>query len=317
MAFPQKRWYLGVSAEYRDKKVSHWIAKVYDTELGRAMSPEGAAAIVCEMGQASCIEDLAIPSSVHCPRSVARYQGVCYRKPGAKSKGGWWVGKKRFFPGPSQKSFLQAINWAAKQKRTTPEKLRRRPAPRELTTRLRALSIVLGPVPADLQDLAERAPQVAHMFKCVPLLLPLFLQAKMGPWRHLMQEAWMAMRGDPLSPVHCLRKPLSQQEEAKVACDVLVMVTKAMAKSRLLRTQIRYWNALNLGVQHHSGFVPMCLGLQVLDTGGHMDLGMKDVKYKFVQDTKIALTKLQELSEAWKSLSPVLCVPKTLSLIHI
>ena len=141
----RKLRYLGVHA-VAEKGKTHWVARVFNTELGRTKSPEAAAEIVRQIGQAKSIKELEIPASVPSPQSVARYKGVYWRKPGARSKGGWWVGKKNFF-----KSFRRALQYAAESHGVTQEKLRRRVSPKELGARLRALTATLSPVPADLQ----------------------------------------------------------------------------------------------------------------------------------------------------------------------
>ena len=71
------------------------------------------------------------------------------------------------------------------------------------------------------------------------------------------------------------------------------------------------WNKLNVGVQHHSGFVPMCIDLSVMETEGPLNLGMKESMYKVVADKSHAVAKLKAMGEAWQSLSPVRSPPRT------
>jgi len=286
-------------------KITHWCAQMHGKLLGVGSSPEAAARVVCRMAGAKSIEELVIPASVPCPMSVARYAGVFRRKPGAKSSGGWWVDKKAFF-----KSHKAAIAYSAKQRGLTPEKLRRSVAPSELCARINALCSVVDAVPWDIEDLLIRAPAAAVMFKRVPVLMVLFIQAKLGPWRALMQKAWHAILADPRSPVHS-RAPLSEQMDAEVAHAVLIGAVRGMAHNRSLRSDLTSWNELNRGVQHHSGFLPMCMRLDIIEKGGHLDLGTQESMYMLVQDSSAALKKLKQLSAAWKSLSSVLFVPKT------
>ena len=140
----------------------------------------------------------------------------------------------------------------------------------------------------------------------------LFVQAKLGPWRTLMLQTWKDMKVDPQSPVHRHGRTLSHAAAAELAHEVLVRVVKGMARSSSLRSQLRHWNELNQGTQYHSGFVAMCLGLDVLVTGGHLDLGSVGTMYT-LGDSAQALRKLIQLSGAWSALSPVLCMPKTCS----
>ena len=308
--------YLGVSLVVRKRGIKQWRAHMHGKHLGFAKSPQAAARMVCRMAGGQSIEELVIPSSVRCPRSVARYEGVWWRKPGAKSSGGWWVNKQAFF-----KDQKAAVAFVAKQRGLTAENLRRPVAPQELCRRIGALSSVLDVVPFDIQDLVNRTADADDMCSRVPVLMPLFIQAKLGPWRGLMQEAWKALKADPRSPVHCCRRaispsvpcPLSQAVEAEVARTILVSAVRGMARSRSLRAELQYWNKLNLGVQHHSGFVPMCLRLNVIETGGPLDLGMQESNYKLVDHSSETLKKLEKLSGVWKDLSPVLCLPTTCS----
>ena len=79
--------YLGVRAKI-EKGRRMWAAGAYGAELGRAPSEKKAAEIVRKMGQVASIKYLVIPSAVLRPRSVARYEGITYRKPGRRSLGG-------------------------------------------------------------------------------------------------------------------------------------------------------------------------------------------------------------------------------------
>ena len=202
---------------------------------------------------------------------MARYEGVFWRKPGAKSLGGWWVGRKAFF-----KDQKAAVTFAARQQGVTPEMLWKPVAPRELCARLRAICPIMDAVPFDIQDLLHRAPAAAGMFRRVPVLTPLFVQAKVGPWRALMQQGWKAMLADRKSPVRSRMPPLSEVVEAKLAHAILLRAVKGTARSHSLLSELRFWNELNLGVQHHSGFVAVCVGLGVIATGGHLDLGTEE-----------------------------------------
>jgi len=56
---------------------------------------------------------------------------ILWRKPGAKSLGGWWVGNEAFF-----KDKKGAVAFAAKQRGLTTEMLRKPVAPRDLCARL-------------------------------------------------------------------------------------------------------------------------------------------------------------------------------------
>ena len=71
-----------------------------------------------------------------------------------------------------------------------------------------------------------------------------------------------------------------------------------MARSHSLLSELRFWNELNLGVEHHSGFVAMCVGLGVIAMGGHLDLGTEESMYKLVDDSTAALRKLEKMSAA-------------------
>lgn len=254
------------------------------------------------MGQVASIKSLAIPSTVLRPKSVARYKGVSYRKPGNRSQGGWWVGKKRFF-----KTFAAGIAHACRLRGVTQEELRKRVAPSELAARLRTLTSTVDPMPDDLKDLVARAPHAKRMFTVAPVMVPLFLQAKLGPWRGLIQKAWTAIA--PMSSVRC---PLDADAEATLAWQVLRRAAVDMAQDRQLRAELEWWNKLNIGTQHHSGFLAMCLGIGILETGGQLDLGSTDTKYKVAAAEKGAtVDKLKAMSLAWKSLSPVLRTPRT------
>ena len=301
-----RRKYLGVCGVLQKGKIKHWCAKMHGQILGVGCSPEEAARIVCRMGCAKSIEELVIPASVRCPRSVARFAGVWWRKPGAKSSGGWWVDRKAYF-----QSKESAIAFAVKKWGLSPSQLRKPVAPRELCARIHALCPVVDAMPWDIEDLLIRTPIADAMCKKVPVLMPLFIQAKLGPWRALMEEAWHAIVSDPQSAVHGPVRSLSEEMKAEVARTILIRAVRGMARNRVLRSELNPWNELNLGVQHHSGFLAMCLRLDIIDTGGHLDLGTHSSKYKLVDNSSMALEKLQKLSSAWASLSSVLCVPKT------
>ena len=218
-----------------------------------------------------------------------------------KSQGGWWVGKKHFF-----KDFRAAIAHICRMRGVTQEKLRKRVAPSELAARLRIATSIVDPMPDDLKDLVARAPLAKRMFRVAPVMVPLFLQAKMGPWRGLIQKAWNAIA--PPSSVHC---PLDTVAEATLAWQVLRRVASDMVKDRQLRVELEWWNKLNSGVQHHSGFLPMCIDLGILETGGTLDLGSVETKYKLSTNKPAAVDKLKAMSLAWSSLSSVLCTPRT------
>ena len=126
----------------------------------------------------------------------------------------------------------------------------------------------------------------------------------------MMLQSWLTL--GPLSAVACfLSQRRWKQSLHTQFCSGLL--SKGMATSRSLQSELRLWNELNLGVQHHSGFVAMCLGLGVIATGGHLDLGTEESMCKLVDDSTGALRKLEKMSAAWKAVSPVLCVPKTCS----
>jgi hypothetical protein len=169
------RKYLGVSAVCKKGRIKHWCVQMHGKELGKGRTPEAAAEIARRMAGTKSIEELVIPASVRCPRSVARYESVFWRKPGARSSGGWWVGRNGFF-----KDQKAAVAFAAKQRGLTPEMLRKPVAPRELCARLRTLSPVVDAVPFDIQDLLNRGSAAAGRLRRVPVLTPLFVQAKLG-----------------------------------------------------------------------------------------------------------------------------------------
>ena len=293
--------YLGVRSKIQKGRCI-WAARAYGTELGCALADDKAAEIVRKMGEVASIRSLVIPSSVLSPKSVARYEGVCYRKPGKKSKGGWWVGKKHFF-----KDFRAAIAHICRMRGVTQEKLRKRVAPSELAARLRTVTSIVDPMPDDLKDLLARAPLAKCMFRVAPVMVPLFLQAKMGPWRGLIQKAWNAI-GPPSHRAHWI---LDTDAQATLAWQVLCGAASDMAKDRQLRVELQWWNKLNSGVQFHSGFLAMCKNLGILETGGTLDLGSVETKYKLSTNKTAAVEKLKAMSLAWSSLSSVLCTPRT------
>ena len=292
--------YLGVRAKIQKGKCI-WAARAYGAEIGRAPTEDKAGEIVRKMAGVSCLKSLEIKSTVLRPKSVARYEGVSYRKPGKKSQGGWWVGKKFFF-----KTFAAAIAHICHLRGVTQQQLRKRVAPHELAARLRTLTSIVDPMPDDLKDLVARAPLAKRMFTLAPVMVPLFMQAKQGPWRSLIQKAWIA-----IASVSAVHRPLDADTEATLAWQVLRRAVVDMSRDRQLRVELQWWNKLNLGVQHHSGFLPMCTGIGILETGGHLDLGSADTKYKLATDKKAAVDKLKAMSSAWKSLSSVLCTPRT------
>ena len=291
--------YLGVRSRIQ-KGRRIWAARAYGTELGCALADDKAGEIVRKMGEVASIQSLVIRSTVLSPKSVARYEGVCYRKPG-KSQGGWWVGKKHFF-----KDFRAAIAHICRMRGVTQEKLRKRVTPSELAAQLRITTSIVDPMPDDLKDLVARAPLAKRMFRDAPVMVPLFLQAKMGPWCGLIQKAWNAIAPPP--SVHC---PLDTVAEATLAWQVLRRVASDMVKDRQLRVELEWWNKLNSGVRHHSGFLPMRVGLGILETGGTLDLGSAETKYKLSTHKPAAVDKLKAMSLAWSSLSSVLCTPRT------
>ena len=126
-------------------------------------------------------------------------------------------------------------------------------------------------------------------------MVPLFSQAKLGPWRGLIQKAWTAIA----SSVHC---PLDADAEATLAWQVLRRAAVDMARDRQLRAELEWWNKLNIGVQYHSGFVAMCVGIGVLETGGQLDLGSTDTKYKVAAEKEAAMDKLKAMSSHWSKL---------------
>ena len=132
-------------------------ARLHGNDLGWGHSLEEAAEIVRRLAGADSIKDLIIPGAIRIPRSVARADGVFWRKPGLKSLGGWWVPKKGLF-----KTLPAAVACAAKMRGLTQkEQLRKRVAPRELCARLRALSLAVDSLPADLRDLVDHAHEAA------------------------------------------------------------------------------------------------------------------------------------------------------------
>ena len=283
--------YLGVRAKIQ-KGRRMWAAEAYGAELGRAPSEKKAAEIVRKMGQVASIKYLVIPSTVLRPKSVARYEGVSYRKPGRRSQGGWWVGKKKLF-----KTFAAGIAHVCRLRGVTEEELRKSVAPRELAARLRTLTSTVDPMPDDLKDLVARAPHVKRMFTVAPVMEPLFLQAKLGPWRGLIQKAWTAIA--PMSSVCC---PLDADAEATLAWQVLRRAAVDMARDRQLRAELEWWNKLNIGVQYHSGFVAMRIGIGVLETGGQLDLGSTGTKYMVAAKKEAAVNKLTAMSSRWSKL---------------
>ena len=78
--------YLGVRSKIQKGRCI-WAARAYGTELGCALADDKAAEIVQKMGEVASIRSLVIPSSVLSPKSVARYEGVCYRKTWEKPRG--------------------------------------------------------------------------------------------------------------------------------------------------------------------------------------------------------------------------------------
>ena len=78
--------YLGVRSRIQ-KGRRIWAARAYGTELGCALADDKAGEIVRKMGEVASIQSLVIRSTVLSPKSVARYEGVCYRKPGKKPRG--------------------------------------------------------------------------------------------------------------------------------------------------------------------------------------------------------------------------------------
>ena len=95
-------------------------------------------------------------------------------------------------------------------------------APNELASRFRALTSTVDLMPNDLRDLVSRARHAKRMFTVAPVMVPLFLQAKLGPWR---------------ASVHC---PLDEDAEAKLAWKVLRKTTLDMARDRQLRAELEW-----------------------------------------------------------------------------
>ena len=123
-----------------------------------------------------------------------------------------------------------------------------------------------------------------------------------------MQEGFKSLR-----PRTC-KRPLCHAAAAELTSQVMEHAVLAMAKNPTRRRQLQPWNKLNVGVQYHSGFVPLCGALGIVAGGGSLDLGMTGTTYKLTtsqakkQATK---AKLCRIAEAWEKLSPILGAPKT------
>ena len=74
-------------------QVHRWRARLHGKDLGWGHSLEEAAEIVRRLAGADSINDLITPGAIRAPRSVARYEGVFWRRAGLKLLGGWWVPK--------------------------------------------------------------------------------------------------------------------------------------------------------------------------------------------------------------------------------
>jgi len=209
--------------------------------------------------------------------------------------------KRRFF-----QSHDAALKWVARMKNVTPEKLRKRVPPRILAERFKALQSLDGTTPLDLEDLVSRHSEVTRMSQVASILVPLVVQAKLGPWRALMFEGWQTLS--------TVQGPMSRSDGIKLAVRILQYAIRHMAQSSAWRALVRPWNSWNKGVQHHSGFIPLCLNLGLLRKGGSLDLGMEDV-YSIVagkDDIEKVKEKLDKMADAWDAVSSVLsCPPKT------
>ena len=231
-----------------------WVAEAFEQQLGVRNTDKEAAEVVRKAFGLRSISDLQLLP--HCaPVRVPCLKGVYYRKPGKRSSGGWWALKERYFP-----TVEQAASYVAKRKGLTVRDLHRPLGPKAMRRRFRTLSKVFSPCPGDLQDAVAFCKVAGAMFKDCPVLTPISYQAKYGPWRGALLEAWKEQQGEARCPLS------SVGEQARTAVVVMesaaIYISAMQAKSNVLRP----WTAsCGRGGQHISGFVPLAQSLGIIE----------------------------------------------------
>ena len=222
MALESKKGFLCV---YR---IGHqWVSEAFEQQLGVRNTEQEAAEVVRKAFGLRSIRDLQLLP--HCaPVRLPRFRGISFRKPGKRSSGGWWALKERYFP-----TLDKAARYVAKRKGVTVRDLHRPLSPKEMRQRFRTLSKVLSPCPGDLQDAVAFCKVAGAMFKDCPVLTPISYQAKYGPWRGALLEAWKKQRGEARCPLS------SVSEQAHTAVEVMgsaaAYISARQAKSNVLR----------------------------------------------------------------------------------
>ena len=142
--------------------------------------------------------------------------------------------------------------------------------PHTILSRVRAYQrIYKGHVPADAEDMHERAPELRKLVLEEPSLEPVILQLKYGPWRSAVVRAWKQHESNVQCPVFTER---TLKQRVQVLHGVLVAAVKEVAQTGVSRLWSR-----NCGrnVGRHSGGVAVLKGLGVIVVAKPPQNGMR------------------------------------------
>ena len=243
----------------------------------------------------SCLSELPrLPGAPPAP-AVSRFTGV------------YWHKNKNRWTARSASCSFASVGAAAR----ATDAPRKRPKPSTIVQRLKFIRRVFdaGELPADLEDLFSRAKPFERMCRQEPVLEPIGIQLKYGPWRAKLIECWQASRVQRPAP-------LSVKQRTQSIFQVLVKVAKAVSKEG-----VPFWSQhAGRGVSRHSGGQMVLKSLGVLirheskglsfqgaaDESDDEERELSSAQWKIAsskQERDDAIDKLQRLIQAWDELS--------------
>ena len=116
-------------------------------------------------------------------------------------------------------------------------------------------------MPADTEDLYQRAQWIASACKSEPVIAVLMVQLKYGPWRAALQSAWR--RCSRAATVACVQRPKFEAGRATMVLDVLTEAVRIVNNQKAPRSWLR-----NIGrfACRHSGAEEVLKHLSVLQS---------------------------------------------------
>ena len=114
-------------------------------------------------------------------------------------------------------------------------------------------------MPADIEDLYQRAQWIASACKNEPVIAVLMVQLKYGPWRAALQSAWR--RRSRAATAACVQRPTSEAGRVTLVLDALSEAARTVSNQKASRSWLR-----NAGrfVCRHSGAEHVLRHLSVL-----------------------------------------------------